>query len=339
MVSQSQIYLNHNFFNPDNQTQHSAYILGFITADGCLLNNNKELKFCISNKDIEILYYIRKSLSKKFDFPQICFSGAKNNLLGKIKKHGALVSIAFSSQQMFHDLCLYGLIPRKTGREVYPQILKKDLKYHYLRGLLDGDGSIGVYQRAGTRYNIPKTGYDNRLSLYSSNKLFLSELKEYIPLLKNFKIYKIKEKNYFMLSSGNNSTLLNLRSKLYDDSMLFLKRKKDIFFSIPEDKAFKIYGEYKTLKEWSHDNRCVVCYITLWNRITKYHWDYEQALSLPPNPAYKKGGAIPLHLSINDQQAIIIKKRKLSGESYSKLAKEYSTTISIIYYIVHKRNI
>ena len=322
--------LNHDFFHPDKQTQHSAYILGFITSDGCLLKN--ALAFNISSKDIEILEYIKFCLSSSKDFPKIKIIPPKYTPDKFVKKAGEMSYLSFCSTKMLSDLHKFELQSRKTGHETYPYLLDPNLKYHYLRGLIDGDGSVGVYKRIRVKKEI----YEPHVSIFCSNEKFLQALKNYIFLLKDFYVYKTQ--SCYKLHSEKLSTILNLRAALYDDAEFSLKRKRDRFFSIPEDKAYKIFGEYKTAKEWSLDSRCKVEYKTFLYRI-KNNWDYQQALSHPSDKGSGARGEESNFSKLTDKQAKTIKERKLNGESTIKLAKEYNVSTGSIDYCVKYRNV
>ena len=60
--------------------------------------------------------------------------------------------------------------------------------------------------------------------------------------------------------------------------------------------VIEAFGEEKTLAQWTKDPRCAVCYSTLQQRITKWFWEPERAISTPPtqtagSPSY--GGGRP----------------------------------------------
>lgn len=324
--------LNHNFFHPDNQTQHSAYILGFITSDGCLKSNSNQLTFGISSKDSEVLKYIRSCLSDSCDFPKLRIIPPQITPNKMVTKCGELCYMTFSSKSIIEDLHKFGLQSRKTGHEKYPLLLRDDLKYHYLRGLIDGDGSVGVY----TRIRVKKAVFEPQVRLFSANYQFLFDLRQQLSLLKGFAIGN--NTSCYSLQCQKLSTILNLRSAMYDDAIFSLQRKKDRFFSIPEDKAYQIFLEYKTAKEWSYDERCKVDYKTFLYRI-KHGWNYERALSHPSDKGSGARGEESPAGVLSDKQAEDIKVRKLNGESATKLAREYNVSTNAIHYCVNKRKI
>lgn len=59
--------LNENFFQEIN-TEEKAYWLGFLMADGCILDQpqrSKRLTVALKEKDINILHKLNKSLERK----------------------------------------------------------------------------------------------------------------------------------------------------------------------------------------------------------------------------------------------------------------------------------
>ncbi len=129
--------VNHNFFNKID-TEEKAYIYGFIVGDGCVnIRNFKTLKktyvihsLCIAlaNKDIDIL--------KKMSNIMEC----KREIRPRALNSSALY---INSKQIINDLINYGIIPRKSYLEMCNLYIPKGKLFrHFLRGLMDADGSI-----------------------------------------------------------------------------------------------------------------------------------------------------------------------------------------------------
>ncbi len=121
---------NENYFEKIN-TEDKVYFLGFICADGCILNNNKTHRYQISLKlhvkDTDILNTFIK-----------CIDGET-----KIWKHKQreMVEVKFSGKKIINDLSNLGILPNKTFNLKYPEI-PLNLERHFLRGYFDGDGCI-----------------------------------------------------------------------------------------------------------------------------------------------------------------------------------------------------
>lgn len=155
-------------------TPNLAYIVGLITTDGNLSKDNRHIIFTSTDK--QLLRTVNYSLKKKNKiftyFP---------NKIGK----KAFYRLQVGDVILYDFLISIGLFPNKSltlGK------LKVPAKYFsdFLRGHLDGDGSIIYYKDRYNTYLNPKYIYD-RLFVY-----FISASKNHILWLRNL-IYKLKE--------------------------------------------------------------------------------------------------------------------------------------------------
>lgn len=112
------------FHNID--TEHKAYWLGYIMADGCIYKN----RLAITSKDVDHL--------KNFKFDL----NTTNDIKIYKQRYGYYGLIRISSLEIVNDLSQYGIIPNKTKILVYPNNIPYELENHFLRGYYDGDGSI-----------------------------------------------------------------------------------------------------------------------------------------------------------------------------------------------------
>lgn len=110
-------------------TEHKAYWLGFLMADGNVYDTGN--KYCIrmtlKNEDIYILEKFRKDLNTDVEI--------------KIDKYNRGTLRVFS-KKMFYDLQAHGIVPNKTGKESIPSTVPEHLIHHFIRGFFDGDGTI-----------------------------------------------------------------------------------------------------------------------------------------------------------------------------------------------------
>jgi len=106
-----------------------AYILGYIFADGCLLKTRYRLKISSCDKN-----HLKKILCViKSNYPILLNRRADR----KIPNYDSIVD----SKKVYFDLLKLGLIPRKSKVVKFPNIPKKYF-FDFLRGYLDGDGSV-----------------------------------------------------------------------------------------------------------------------------------------------------------------------------------------------------
>lgn len=120
--------LDDRFFQ-EIDSEEKAYVLGFLTADGCIshTNNSYDISFTLSIQDVDILEKIKELF--------------KSSVPIRTQRCGKIVQFKISSKTMFRDLEALGVRQRKTGREHFPEIAQ-ELKKHFIRGYFDGDGSF-----------------------------------------------------------------------------------------------------------------------------------------------------------------------------------------------------
>jgi hypothetical protein len=193
--------VNHNFFSKNSIDMF--YILGLFFADGYISMNRKSKMIGLSlhKKDVKLVKKIRKilQLDKKLyiDRNQIGFQ--------------------IFSEEMYNTLTKWGCIRNKSLTMLFPSIPSKYL-FHFIRGYLDGDGSVFI---------------NNRNQLYSNftsgSLIFLQKLNKIIKDNLNIegKIYYKKGNCYFLVFSTSKTKVL-LKS-IYKDKSLFMKRKYIIY--------------------------------------------------------------------------------------------------------------
>ena len=123
----------HYFENIDNEEK--AYFLGLIVSDGCIYSQNiRSSMVTITLQDCD--KYILERFIK-------CIKSNKH-----ITSDGrGCFEIQILSDIMVNDLRKYGLFENKSLHTIFPKNLPKDLYCHFIRGLIDGDGSISFYNR------------------------------------------------------------------------------------------------------------------------------------------------------------------------------------------------
>ncbi len=119
--------VNDNFFESiDNEAK--AYILGWWFSDGN--NTPPRIRLCITDKDI--LEKIKQKL--QYNGPTYFKKRRKENYLDQHE-------LSITSEKMSDDLIKLGCIPNKTLIAKFP-VIPINLYNHFIRGYLDGDGSI-----------------------------------------------------------------------------------------------------------------------------------------------------------------------------------------------------
>lgn len=161
------------------------YLVGLIASDGCLDKKNKRVE--ITLKDYEFF----DKLKRLINIP--------NKIGTRIFKSGEKAHYIRISDKSFYDFLLsVGLTPTKSftiGELKIPDEYFGD----FLRGEIDGDGSIGKYIKKGSN-NIHWT-----LRIYSASDLFISWIHKKIE-----ELYGIRGKKYIRKANGNRKELFIL---------------------------------------------------------------------------------------------------------------------------------
>lgn len=111
-------------------TQEKAYILGFLYADGNHIAKNGKytIRLNIHNKDIQILYDINKLLNHN----------------KPIRLYKQMSELEIANKHVSQKMIGYGLMPNKTFSLTFPEWMPDNLKWHFIRGYFDGDGSVYI---------------------------------------------------------------------------------------------------------------------------------------------------------------------------------------------------
>lgn len=132
--------VNEDFFN-DPKTLNS-YWAGFIAADGCLRGPNLyHLSVCLSTKDLCHIKLFKEDL--KYSGPVYFGSIIKKNNPKFKKEIYYSCGITVCSKKIYQSLLNYNIIPKKSLVLLPPKLnLLNSLSF--IKGLIDGDGSIGI---------------------------------------------------------------------------------------------------------------------------------------------------------------------------------------------------
>jgi LAGLIDADG-like domain len=165
---------NENFF--DEWNDKMAYVLGFIYADGNISGDLKNLS--ISQKDPEILYKIRDLMEG-------------NLRIIERKRERTSYYLRLINRRIVDSLLKLGVFPNKSTRVQFPSIPDEYLR-HFVRGLWDGDGSIGPASNAPYPYPVAQITSGSREFLESLQDVLHDKIG--LPILK---ITKIKDVNAY----------------------------------------------------------------------------------------------------------------------------------------------
>ena len=157
-------------------TPNIAYVIGLITTDGCLSTDGRHI--IMRSSDIQLLETFRKCLNLSNRICQTFHDGWAKKPAYKIQ---------FGNVQFYNWLLKIGLFPAKTYTIGEIKIPDKYF-FDFLRGHLDGDGSVWTYTDSWNTFKKPEYVY-KRIFVK-----FISASKQHILWLRDNieKIAKIK---------------------------------------------------------------------------------------------------------------------------------------------------
>ena len=240
-MSKKKYNVNENYFDKID-TEEKSYWLGFLYADGYVRmkdGRSGELKLKLKKSDKGHIELFRKCIGSTHKI----IDGISKVVVSGRTYESECSSLSIYNTKIVKDLTKHGCMNKKTFKITFPN-LREDLVRHFIRGYFDGDGSI----------------YDNEkrasFSFVSGSIKFLQELENI--MIKDNIVNKIKQQG-ISISWSKKKTILNFYHYIYDNSTIYLKRKKEKFDYIINDKTRKVIGVVengKTIKKWKHINDC-----------------------------------------------------------------------------------
>lgn len=112
---------------------YDYYLLGYSTADGCLLWYPERYQYGIkwSSIDRDIIERIRSRFDNDGNITlQKCYS----------ENHSQVYVYTLNGKGIASDFMSYGILPRKTYDPLFPNGMTKEQTLAFVAGLIDGDG-------------------------------------------------------------------------------------------------------------------------------------------------------------------------------------------------------
>jgi len=194
--------------------KHKYYLLGYAMADGCLATTTKGYDFIpIATTDKEMAYKISE------------ITGTKASRYKTKWKDRYTISIW--NRELVDWMKSNGIIKRKTGKETFPNASEKNIK-HFIAGYFDGDGMVTIFK------NWLLSGFA------CANKEFLLNIRRVLSHQAGISkdsgtLVKEKSKCYKLRYSVKDT--IKLCRFIYNDSDIFMKRKKDTYLRYIKDFA------------------------------------------------------------------------------------------------------
>ena len=210
------VYSQDNDFFKKIDTEEKAYWLGFIYADGSIIEN-KRTDIILAKSDEGHLKKFLKSIKSNRSIKYV------NKITDKKTYYTCYVNI--SSKDFTNNLVLCGCPQNKTDKLVFPNdnILPKSLTNHFIRGYMDGDGSIHINKtNKNTGHKYFRLAFTGNYKMLNSIKKILTE-----------KDIKIEDREtYCALQFNGNTQVLKMLNYIYKDATIYLDRKYEKYMKL-----------------------------------------------------------------------------------------------------------
>lgn len=226
---QNSYYVDENYFE-NIDTEEKAYWLGFIWSDGylcerkrnknCKMYTSYEFKLSLMQNDYTHLNKFIKDINSNF---KVKFY--KNNSTSF--SNGSIECRLMIYNKNFCKILKdkYNLVPHRNNINNFIQNIPFYLQKHFIRGILDADGSFNYYyDKNDKKCAITFNCCENVCNFI--NKYFIK-----IGLMKNtiklHKRHKNRDENCFALCISGNVQADKILDYLYENSNIYLDRKYD----------------------------------------------------------------------------------------------------------------
>lgn len=223
-------FVNSRFFK--EWTSEMSYVLGFLYADGCLIEHKSSRAQYIQfgSSDLEIIRLIKRLLDSDHKIQKRSSKNIKHrNGVYRSKK---FFRLRIGCKEMFKDLINIGLTTKKSKKLQYPDVPEK-FESNFIRGYFDGDGSV-FENTQRNRLNVVFT---------SGDKNFLNKVSSRISFFCDVSLKNIH----------NSSNAFNLQYSTQDGieifKFLYKKYPKELFLQRKFKKFIDFFNKNKKWKD------------------------------------------------------------------------------------------
>lgn len=201
-------------------TEEEAYWLGFLYADGWVSASGNSIELMLTKKDENHIEKFRKFLNLSNIIQQ-------KTMVVEGKSYGA-VRVSFKSEVIREQLINLGCTPRKTFTVKFPteDQVPTHLIRHFIRGYIDGDGSLTLRTDPTTtaRFSINGT-YDMLTGIIDAMGWHKTKMRHV--------------GDNYAIAYGGVTNAIKLLIPVYNNSKIHLERKNKIYLEM----ISAVYGE------------------------------------------------------------------------------------------------
>ena len=199
-----------NFFE-DINTEEKAYWLGFMYADGYIVNNKNrygedDFGITVAIDSLDIIEKFKSSLQAT---NPIRYDNSKSK--GQIQ-----AKLVCCSQKTVDDLIDKGVVKNKSAILKPPTKVPEELIQHFIRGFFDGDGSLIRHQLKNSNFIAFQVNFTTTYEM----AIWLKQI------LQLGDIYPEKRSQFtWYYTIGGNQQVLKICHYMYDNAIIWMDRK------------------------------------------------------------------------------------------------------------------
>lgn len=241
---------NEHYFDAID-SEHKAYWLGFIWCDGYLAIRHRkncvsyEFKLSLKNTDANHLVKFNNDLNGNYEVKYYrC-----NSFSGK----GAVTEarLLITNQHFGKTLAdKYGLVPHRSDCGKLLNNVPEHLMKHFIRGVIDADGSFLKYQITDKGYTVNK--YNVSIGTHEDiirtiERYLMSEGIINISERKLQQRHEGRDGEYRTLSICGKKQCLNILNHIYKESSVYLDRKYEKYLCILDESEVACKNEIQVI--------------------------------------------------------------------------------------------
>lgn len=223
----SKYSFNEHFFDCID-TEEKAYWLGFIYADGYITKGHLRngLGIAISIKDIDHLKKFKEAI--KATNPIRIYTSKTG-----FKENTQYCRLVLHSKTLCDAAIKQGVVEHKTNILKPPPFLPDELKHHFIRGYIDGDGCIACSHIK--KKTMVSLGYTVKILGTEQILDFIKKFVEDHEITKIKRYYKRKPEHIVQsLEITGNRKAKQFLDYIYKDATVYLERKHQRYCDLAE---------------------------------------------------------------------------------------------------------
>lgn len=234
---QRKISLNEDYFEKID-SEEKAYWLGFLSEDGSC-HSKTRIELGLQDQDYSHLEKFKKSIESEHEIKRRIKHDKKTG-----KTHYGW-RIQFRCKKMFDDLKKLGVVERKSYTLKQCLFVPKEFEVDYVRGLIDGDGSLS-FSTELQYYSVSLIG------TYDICKYFIKFIANKLNWIEREPLKSNDSAEYYAHFGGRNISK-DIVELLYKNAKIFLERKNEIAYAIMSLETIDETSYYKNYQRKMKD--------------------------------------------------------------------------------------